>query len=99
MRFLTPGGDGMVSVIAANRPNEFLSIKYTGVVNRGLDDTTSDDARAWAPAFENYTLKEIDGGTELIVAMDVPPEYEGYFSETWPKALAAINCLSETPAA
>lgn len=96
IRFLTPGGDGMVSEIAANRPNEYLSIRHIGVVNQGVADTESDEVKAWAPAYENYTLNEIDGGTELTIHMDVMPEFEEYFSKTWPKALEAIKRLSET---
>ena len=75
IRVLTAGGDGMVIVIAENRPNEYLSIKHIGVVNQGIDDTDSDGAKAWAPAYENNTLREIKGGTELKVHMDVVPEY------------------------
>ena len=32
VRFLGPGDEGMVSTIADNRPNEYLSIKHLGVV-------------------------------------------------------------------
>ena len=89
------GGDGMVSVIAEYRPGKYLSIKHIGIVNHGIDDTDSDEVEAWPPAYENYTLTEIDGGTELRVEMDVPPEYADYFSKTWPKALEAIRRLAE----
>ena len=51
----------MLSVIAETRPDEYLSIKHIGVVNHGIDDTDSDEAKAWAPAYENYTLMETDG--------------------------------------
>ena len=56
IRFLTPGGDGMVSVIAENRPPERLSTEPIGVVNQGIDATDSDAAKAWTPSYENYTL-------------------------------------------
>ena len=88
----------MLSAITESRPPERLSIKYIGVVNQGIDDTESDAAGAWAPSYENYTLKEIDVGTELTVDMDVPPEHEEIFSDTWPKAMAAIKRLAETEA-
>ena len=35
VRFLTPGGDGMVSVVAENRPAEPLSIKHQGEMSPG----------------------------------------------------------------
>lgn len=56
MRFLAANGDGMVSEIAESRSGEFLSIRHLGFVANGVEDTTSDAARAWAPAYENYTL-------------------------------------------
>ena len=57
----------MVSVIAENRPNEFLSITHICNVSRGIDDTDSAAVKAWAPAYENYTLREVEGGTEMAV--------------------------------
>jgi hypothetical protein len=30
--FLTPGGDGMLSKIVVNRPNELLSVMHLGIV-------------------------------------------------------------------
>ena len=82
IRFLTPGGNGMLSVVAENRPPERVSIKPIGVVNQGIHDPDSDVTKGRAPAYENSTLKEIDGGTELTVDMDVLPEYEGCFADT-----------------
>ena len=95
VRFLTPEGNGMVSVIEANRRHEFLSIKHLGCVNKGIDDMESHEANAWAPAFENYTLNEISGGTELVIDMDVAPGYETFFEETWPKAIGRIKELAQ----
>ncbi|MBN8571144.1 MAG: SRPBCC domain-containing protein, partial [Ignavibacteria bacterium] len=47
--FLGPGGkDGMVSTIARNIPNEFLSIKHLGTVKDGVEDTTSEEVQKWA---------------------------------------------------
>lgn len=94
-KFLSPGGDGMVSRIAENIPNEFLSIEHLGMIIKGVEDTTSDEVKAWAGAMENYTLKDIDGGTEVIVDMDSDENYSKMFSETWPKALLKVKELSE----
>lgn len=40
--FLSPGGSGMVSTVAANRANEYMSFKHLGEVKEGVEDTTSD---------------------------------------------------------
>jgi len=88
-------GDGMVSTIIENIPNEFMSIKHLGEVKKGIEDTTSEKVKQWAGAMENYTLKEINGKTELNVDMDIAEEYKDYFLTTWPKALEKIKELAE----
>jgi uncharacterized protein YndB with AHSA1/START domain len=99
IRFLAPSGSGMTSVIAENRPHEFLSIKHLGIVNDGVEDTDSEAARSWAPSFENYSLADTGSATELQVDMDVTPEFEEYLTKTWPKALARLKAICESPAA
>lgn len=96
IRFLTPNGEGMVARIAESRRPEFLSIEHLGTVSGGIDDTESESVKAWLPAFENYTLRAVAAGTEVLVDQDVTEEYTGYFLETWPKALARLKELCET---
>lgn len=86
---------GMVSYIAENRPYEFMSIKHTGIYKDGVEDTESEEAKSWAPAYENYTLTSKDGGTELSIDMDIMEEYLPMFKEIWPKALQKLKELSE----
>jgi hypothetical protein len=88
-------GNGMVSMVAANRPNEFMSFKHLGVVKDGKEDTTSEKVNEWAGVTENYTLKGNNGNTELFVEMDITDEYKDYFLKTWPQALDKIKELSE----
>ena len=88
-------GDGMVSTIIENIPNEFMSIKHLGEVKNGIEDTASEKVKQWAGAMENYTLTEVDGKTELNVDMDIAEEYREYFLTTWPKALEKIKELAE----
>jgi uncharacterized protein YndB with AHSA1/START domain len=86
---------GMASKIKENRKSEFVSIEHIGIVKDGVIDTTSDDAKKWSPSFENYTFKEVDGGTELSVSIDVMPEYKEMFEEMWPRALILLKELAE----
>ena len=97
IRFLGPDGSGgMTSVIAENKPCQFISIKHLGIVKNGIDDTESPEAKAWSTACENYTFAERDGNTELKVELSaLPDEFEQYMSETWPKALAKLKSLCE----
>jgi len=93
--FLDPDGNGMVSTVAENRPHEFISIKHIGVIQDGVEDTESEEARKWAPAYENYTFTEKDGKTTVSVDMDIEGEYEEAFNEMWPEALRNLKNLAE----
>src|SRR5688500_1703835 len=46
------GEMGMVSRIAENRPHEFISIEHLGIYKNGVEDTESEEAKKWAPAYE-----------------------------------------------
>lgn len=93
--FTDGNGSGMVSMVAANRPNEFMSFKHLGMVKDGVEDTSSDAVSAWAGIFENYTLSEENGTSTLSVEMDITDDFKDYFMKTWPVALEKIKGLAE----
>lgn len=100
IRFMAPTGDGMVSEIAEHRIDEFTSIRHLGTIVDGIEDTTSESVRAWAPAYENYTFTATPDGTRLVVDQDVTEAFEPYVAQAWPKALQRLKVLCETaPAA
>jgi len=86
---------GMVSRIAENIPYEYVSIEHQGVVQDGIEDTTGEEARKWTPAFENYTLRDTAGGTEVLVHADAVDEFVDMFSEKWPEALQKLKEIAE----
>ena len=96
IRFLSPDGGGMVARIAKNRRHEFISIEHLGMMKDWVEDTTSEAVRAWAPAYENYSFREVDGATELTVELDVAAEWEEYMTTAWPKALAMLKEICES---
>lgn len=100
IRFIGPDPEtgekgGMLSRIAENRPHQFISIEHIGIIKNGVVDTTSDEVKQWTPAFENYTFTEKDGGTEVLVEMDINEEHKAMFEDMWPKALQVLKELSE----
>ena len=98
MLFIGPGENGemgMVSRIKENKLYDFISIEHIGVVNEGKEDTASKDVKNWAGALENYTFKEKDSKTELIVDMDIVEEYKEMFESSWPKALNKLKEIAE----
>lgn len=93
---------GMVSSIAENKPYDFLSIEHLGLYQNGVEDTTSEEAKKWAPAFENYTFKESNPSTssgqvttEVLVDMDSTVEMAEEFKKMWPEALKKLKEISE----
>ncbi len=86
---------GMVSRIAENKLYEYISIEHLGIINDGVEDTTSEEVKKWTPAFENYTLKEKNRKTEVLVDMDINDEYKEMFEGMWPKALQVLKEIAE----
>lgn len=87
---------GMVSTVVENRPHAFISLAHIGFVQNGAEDTTSEMARAWAEsAYENYTFNEKNGGTELVVDLNVVDEMAEMFDSMWPNALQALKSVAE----
>lgn len=86
---------GMVSRIAENKPYEFISIEHLGELHKGKEDTTSDKVKGWAGGHENYTFREIDGKTEVLVDADTVEEYKEMFEKMWPKALQKLKEIAE----
>ena len=76
--FLDGNGSGMVSMVAANKPNEYMSFKHMGEVKDGVEDISSEKIKGWSGSMENYTLKEAGGKTELKVEMPARPFRRGY---------------------
>lgn len=95
IKFVSPEGDGMTSVIAENKPFEYISIKHLGYIKNGIEDTESPEIKAWAPSYENYTFRENNGVSEVSVEIEMPAEWEEYMQQTWPKALAKLKSICE----
>lgn len=95
--FLDAKVSGLVSIVAENKPNTFMSIKHLGEVKDGVEDTTSERVKQWVGAMENYTLTETPDGTYLKIELkgNLPEEFKDYFLNTWPKALEKVKELAE----
>ncbi len=86
---------GMIMKVAKNTPNEFVSLEAVGQILEGVEDTTSEQVKGWLGAFENYTFKDVEGGTELSVDQDTHEEFVEQFAEMWPKGLAKLKEICE----
>ena len=86
---------GMVSEIADNIPNQFISIRHYGILDGDKEITEGPDVEKWAGGLENYSFQEENGVTTVTVECDMADDYQDYFDTTWPKALKKLKELSE----
>jgi hypothetical protein len=95
VRFLSPEGEGIVSVISETIPCEFMAFEQKGFVKDGVEDYTSDLSKKWEGSLEYYRLTSFADQTELVVDIDVALSHKDYFLATWPKALLRVKELAE----
>jgi len=101
--FLAPDESGEISGtvfrVKENKPYEFVSIENIGMVKAGKEDIASKEATVYAGALENYTFKELDGSTEVLVeqfpVMDIQKDYKEMYQNMWQEALEKLKDLVE----
>ncbi len=86
---------GMISRIAENIPNQFVSIQHYGLLNAGQEITEGPEVEKWANGFENYTFEENNGTITVIVDLDTTEDFLEYMNENYPKALDKLKELCE----
>lgn len=99
IHFIGTGEDGkvggMVSEIAKNKLNEFISIRHLGILKGDQEILDGPEVDGWKGLLENYFFEESNGNTIVRVETDIVKEYENYFDTTWPKALNKLKELME----
>jgi hypothetical protein len=86
---------GMVSRIAENIPNRFVSIQHYGLLQAGQEITAGPEVEKWANGLENYTFEENNGTTIVTVDLDTTADFLDYMNEAYPKALDKLKELCE----
>ena len=95
MLFLGPSEEGkkdggMAAIVKENRPQEFISLEYHAEIRDGVEVPMEGNG------YENYTLEDKDGGTEVLVnLLNLPDEYADMFNDAWPKALEKLKEIAE----
>ncbi|MEI8141675.1 MAG: SRPBCC domain-containing protein [Chitinophagia bacterium] len=87
---------GMVSEIADNVLNQYVSIRHYGLVQANVEITSGPEAEKWATGFENYTFQENNGVTDLVIELiGLNEDLTVYMNDAWPKALAKLKEICE----
>jgi hypothetical protein len=86
---------GIVSKIAENIPNRFVSVQHYGLVKADKDITEGPEVEKWANGFENYSFDENNGTTTVTVDLDTTEDFLDYMNQTYPKALGKLKEICE----
>lgn len=86
---------GMVSEIADNQFNQYVSIRHYGLVKGDEEITEGPDVEKWANGYENYSFNEIEGNTFLTVELDTTEDFVDYMNDTYPRALEKLKEMCE----
>jgi len=86
---------GMVSRIAINIPNQFVSIQHYGLLKGDTETTEGPEVEKWANGFENYTFEENNGTTTVTIDLDTIDEFVDYMKDHYPKALDKLKEICE----
>lgn len=93
--FVDSNGSGMMSTIVANHPHQLMLFKHLGMIINGVEDMTSDAAKAWNGSQETYQLQEENGCTTVTATLDCVEDMKDYFTQTFPVALKKLKDLTE----
>jgi hypothetical protein len=86
---------GMVSRIAENLVNRFVSIQHYGLLKGDVEVTEGEDVEKWANGFENYTFEDNNGSTTVTVNLDTVEDFVDYMNEHYPMALEKLKEICE----
>lgn len=93
--FVDHSGNVMVSKVLSNKENDTMTFQHQGMIKDGIEDTTSDEMKAWSGATESYHVVEHDGTTTLSASLDSNEQMKDFFSSTFPLALEKVKGLAE----
>ncbi len=86
---------GMVSRIAENISNQFVSIQHYGLFKADKEITEGPEVEKWANGLENYSFGENNGATTVTVELDTAEDFSDYMNQAYPKALAKLKEICE----
>jgi hypothetical protein len=87
---------GMVSEIADNITNKYISIRHYGLVQANMEITAGPEVEKWANGFENYTFEENNGVTNIAIELvGLTEDLIQYMNDSWPKALNKLKEVCE----
>jgi uncharacterized protein YndB with AHSA1/START domain len=91
IKFLTPNGSGMFSVIKTKKDNEQMVFEHLGEIKNGVEEK-----KDWAGNSESYFLSQNGNTTTLTARLVFSENFADYFNQTFPKALEIVRQIAES---
>jgi uncharacterized protein YndB with AHSA1/START domain len=95
VHFLSPGGEGMFSLLELNQPCEKMHFRHIGTIKSFEEQLPDKESELWEGSREYYSLSFKDGVTLLHVSVDIPDQFLNFTLETFPKGLAIVKQMAE----
>lgn len=95
IRFYSPNGDGIDSIITEMVPNEKMVFTHQGTLKKFELMPDDPESLSWKGATESYFLKEDNGTTTVTVLLSSTEEFIDHFSDVFPKSLAIVKQRAE----
>lgn len=96
IRFGSADGSGTLAVINEFIPYRTIEAEHIAILlPGGKEDRDTDIAKGWIGTKETYFFNEKNGQTELVVHLEINPEWAEMFNEGWPKALKRLKEITE----
>jgi uncharacterized protein YndB with AHSA1/START domain len=96
IRFASEDGSGTLATIIAFEPYSYIDCEHIAVLlSGGIEDKDSDLAKGWVGTKEAYRFTEENGNTQLLVTLNINPDWEKMFNEGWPNALNKLKEICE----
>ena len=100
IRFTGADGSGTLALITDFHPYDTIKAEHIAILlNGGIEDYDSEFAKGWIGTKESYFFNDRDGKTDLIVKLEIQPEWADMFNEGWPKALNRLKEITENASA
>jgi hypothetical protein len=95
IRFLTPNGQGMYSVIEIMEPHNLLVFKHLGEITNFENEVNSDGSQLWKDARERYEITENGSQLTLKVTVDTLEMFLAHTKQMFTDALADLKAMAE----
>lgn len=95
IRFLTPTGQGMYSVIEAMEPYNLLVFKHLGEISNFVNEVNTDGSQLWKDARERYEITANGKVLTLKVTVDTLEMYANHMNRMFTEALDVLKKLAE----